>query len=141
MENELDKEKKQYELAVLLDNESGEGATAGILANNQAEVYQRDNIKTINLAYSIKRHTTASLVVYCFYSLPSNIEKIESELRFHSNVIRYLLVTPPIQRSQKLSQDNKEKESKINPSVDIKPPKTESISNEMLEETLEKILQ
>lgn len=141
MENELDKERKQYELAILLDNEASESNIAGLFSKNQAEVYQKDNIKTINLAYPIKKHVTASLAVYYFYSLPSNIEKLETELRFHPNVLRSLLVTPPIQKAQKISQDNRDKENRVNPLIDIKPPKTESVSNEVLEETLEKILQ
>lgn len=134
MEDELGVEKKQYELAILLDNETNESVVADFLAKNQAEVYQKDNVRTINLAYPIKKHTSASLVVYYFYSLPGNVEKIGSELRLHPNVLRSLLVTPPIQKSQKPSQDN-------HPPIDIKPPRTESVSNEMLEETLEKILQ
>ncbi len=141
MENELEKEKKQYELAVLLDDESAEGVVADFLTKNQVEIYQKDGPKTINLAYPIKKHTTAFLVVYYFYSLSSHIKLIESELRLQSHILRFLLITPPIQKLQKTSRTDNEIKTNSPVSVDVNPPKTESVSNEVLEEALEKILQ
>ena len=141
MENELEKEKKQYELAVLLDNESAESVVADFLTKNQAEIYQKDGPKTIDLAYSIKKHTTAFLAVYYFYSLPSHIRPIDSELRLQPHILRFLLITPPIKKLQKTPRTDNESKVSSPVEVDISPPKAESVSNETLEEALEKILQ
>lgn len=144
MENESEKpfdeargkEKRNYELAVLLDNETAEPAIADFLAKNQAEVYQKEGPKTVNLAYPIKKHASAALVVYCFSAPTEVVPTLKEDLKMQPNVLRSLLITPPVLKSKKIVV----RESRPI-SVDIKPPRTEAVTNEALEETLEKILQ
>lgn len=138
MENDLEKERRNYELAVLLDNESKEPAVAGFLVKNNAEVYQKEGPKSVNLAYPIRKHTSAALVVYCFSALPETIPMMKNDLKTQPNILRSLLITPPIAKAKKAVTRSEVKQPI---SIDIKPSRTEVVTNEALEETLEKILQ
>ncbi len=136
MENDSEKEKRNYELAVLLDNETAEPTVAHFLSKSQAEVYQKEGPKNINLAYPIKKHASAALVVYCFSALPEIIPQLKEGLKTRPNILRSLLITPPIEKPKKFAAREPRPMA-----VDIKPPKTETVTNEALEETLERILQ
>ena len=132
-----EREKRQYELAVLLEDETVEPIVADFLLKKQAEVYQKEGPKNINLAYPIKKHNSASLMIYLLSSYPDLILPLKEELRDLPHVLRFLLITPPLIRVKRLPL-SREAHSPI---VDIKPPKVDVVPNEVLEETLEKILQ
>lgn len=137
MENEEGGEKRNYELAVLLENETLENTAADFLSKNQLDVYQKEGPRHVNLAYPINKHVSAALVVYYFSALPELIAKFKEDLKMFPSVLRFLLITPPIAKAKKMNQVRESQPV----AVDIKPPRTEAVSNEMLEETLEKILQ
>lgn len=144
MENESEKpfdgaqskEKRNYELAVLLTDDAAEPTVAGFLSKHQLEIYHKEGPRAINLAYAINKHTGAHLAVYYFSALPEIIPQLKEDLKAQSDILRLLLITPPIERPKKFVA----RELK-SVAVDIKPPRTETVTNEALEETLEKILQ
>ena len=134
MENELEKSKKAYELAVVLKDGAAEKAVTDL----GLEIFYKEDPKVINLAYSIKKHQSGVLFVYHFWAYPENVAAIQKNLDTHPDALRVLLITPPIIVNRK----KQELISKIDEAkVEIKPPKTEEVTNEVLEQTLEKILE
>jgi hypothetical protein len=133
MEDDGVKDKRQYELAVLLDNEN---AALGLL--DGIVVDHKEGPKLVRLAYPIKKHTSAYLATYYFFAEPNLVPALKEQVQTKPDVLRSLWVTPPIPRAQRPVQPADESRNVV---VDIKPPRTEAVTNEALEETLEKILQ
>lgn len=99
--------KKEYELAILVDNEIAEQELTQILEQNGAKITEKLLAKLVQLAYPIKKQTSATLLVYSFTAETNVIEKINKALKFQKNTLRFMIVTPPL---TKISQTKKQKE-------------------------------
>lgn len=136
----MDKEVlKEYELAVLADDESSEMEVGKVLEGT--EVTSKLPSKAIHLAYPIKKRNLATLFVYKFNAAPEIISRMREALRFHPNILRSLLITPPIQTANKTNKVRKETPTAPNvvSASGVKPANPEINSNEFLAKTLEEM--
>lgn len=93
---------RAYELMVLLSPELDDEALDGEMqrisnALDQANAEITSTKSTTpwgrrRLAYPIERHQDAFYVLYTVTSQPGTLEPLERDLKFNSNVLRYLLV-------------------------------------------------
>jgi len=87
---------KEYELAVLVE-ETGTNVEKLLTdQNNDLEIISKEPERPIALAYPIKKHQSATLLVYRLKTLPSLVSKITAQLRFQPGILRSLIITPPI---------------------------------------------
>jgi ribosomal protein S6 len=141
--DQVNKDKKNYELSFLLKNAGEADAVLGILSQYEAEVFNKGNLSETRLSYPIKKQTQAIFGFLHFRAFPDAVEKIMQSLRLNSGVLRALLVTPPV-----LKEDRTEKQflkSAKTDSGDSGSPekitvKGNILTNEALEEKLEEIL-
>lgn len=125
--------KREYELAILADSEVAEKDIDKFLNDKsfEAEIIGRETVDMVQLAYPIKKHSSAALFVYYIKTLPEGAVKIKNGLVFQANVLRSLLITPPIRRA------NIKKRS--DSSSDSKKTSSEVSSTEELAKTLERL--
>jgi len=143
--NQMDKEKREYELSFLLKNKEAAGDVETLLAQYGAEVFNRGPFLDTRLAYSIKKHNQAVFGFLHFKALPDSAEKITQSLKLNPLVLRTLLVTPPISKSERAPRfsnvtEGKPGRVKVSESVPVVVPKSGALTNEALEEKLEEIL-
>ncbi|MFH0926233.1 MAG: 30S ribosomal protein S6 [bacterium] len=127
-----DDTKKEYELVALVDNETTEVELDKFLADDEkAEVFNKMPAKLLNLAYPIKKHNSATMLVYHFYALPEKIIEIKKGLIFQPHVLRSLITTPIIKNNDSNRNSyNKKKTTTTTPIMS---------SNELLVKTLKKL--
>lgn len=127
----MDKDdKKEYEIAFLLVSPEKEEGVAKILQDNEAEIFHQKSVNKINLAYPIKKHDSAYFGFYHFRASRDGISKIRETLRLNSDVLRFLIVTPPIEAAA----------PQPIPSRPVRKQPEPVLSNEALSEKLEEIL-
>lgn len=95
-----DESKKEYELAILADSEAAEPEIDKFLSDPSfgAEVIGKEAAGPVQLAYPIKKHSSAALIVYYLRMPPEGAVKLKNGLAFQATVLRSLLITPPIKR-------------------------------------------
>ena len=117
--------KRDYEIAFLLKNPESEKELAAVLSKNGADFLYQKPAAELKLAYPIEKHVSAWFGFYHFKINPENVKLIKGELTLNPNVLRSLIITPPVQVSNPLGQQ-------VRP--DRKP--TTVLSNEALEEKI-----
>jgi ribosomal protein S6 len=144
-----DKDKKVYELALLLKNEEDLASVLTLVKQHNGEVVQEPRAKKLALAYKIEKETEA-VFVYCNFSAASTDAKnLEHDLRTRKEIIRSMIViaTPPSERrdASMPSFPHKKRHPAMGrtTSLDVKsaPSRPEPLSNEALEKKIEEILQ
>ncbi len=124
-----DESQKEYEIAFLLSSLEAERDFEGALRQNHAEfTYQKSAVEQ-RLAYPIKKHTSAYFGFYNFKTDPANIKAMKDTLALNANVLRYMIITPPVKIVSVSTQARPEKK-----------PAAAAVSNQALEEKLEEIL-
>ena len=123
----MDEEKRDYEIAFLLDSLEAEKELADVLRGYGAEFLHQKSAADTKLAYPIKKHASALFGFYQFRMNPESIKPIKETLILNQKVLRFLIITPPLKAAP---------QGGARP--DKKPPQI--LSNEALEEKLEEIL-
>ena len=96
MAHNEDKEKKLYELALLLKKEDDLPGVLTLLKQLNGEVASEPRAKRLMLAYKIKGHTEAVFVSLTFHAFPEDAKNLEEDLNTRQDVIRFMiLVSPP----------------------------------------------
>jgi ribosomal protein S6 len=91
MANE-DKEKKLYELALLLKNEEDLAGILAFLKQANGEVASEPRAKRLMLAYKIKSHTEAVFVSLTFHAFPDDAKNLEEDLNTRQEVVRFMVM-------------------------------------------------
>lgn|SRR3989344_1152274 len=130
------KDIKDYEISFLLRTPEAIGAVDKILTTAKAEVFERGSVKDIRLSYPIKKQELAYFGFYCFRALPEVLQKIREELILENGVLRFLIITPPVKKSEAGFFSRPDKK----PIAHAPLPQPQVLSNEALEEKLEEIL-
>lgn len=135
-------EKKEYELSFLLKIHSPEEVVFSLVKKIALEMGGSQPGRQINLAYPIKKEMSAIFGVYDFTANPSDIAKLKSQLSSAPEILRFLLVTPPVRVGGGFSRPQikpvpKAPEEKADVNIKIGP---ETLTNEALEQKLEEIL-
>ena len=127
--------KKEYEISFLLDSAEAEKDFAATLGKLGAEVFFQKPATSMPLAYKIKRHSSAFFGYYHFRAMPEVILRIKETLNLAPNVLRFLIITPPV----KAMTEQTDRQAR---GVDKKSPAAapRMLSNEALSEKLEEIL-
>ncbi|HEX4104438.1 MAG TPA: 30S ribosomal protein S6 [Candidatus Paceibacterota bacterium] len=149
--NNEEKEKKLYELALLLKNESDLAGVLTLLKQLNGEVASEPRAKRLMLAYKIKGHTEAVFVSFTFHAFPADAKNMEEDLNTRQDVIRFMIMVapppstqptgpmtalPPMKRGRPAGiRAGAPGESKPTPRL------AGPISNEALEKKIEEILQ
>lgn len=131
------KDKKEYELAFVVKNDSAAGEIKDLILRSGAEITQEPNTSRIRLAYEIKKEREAIFGFMQFVLDPDAVKSISDSLNLRQDILRFLIVTPP---------PMKEKRRTEMPPREIRPqrtlePKTTPLSNQELEKKIEEILQ
>ncbi|MFN3478301.1 MAG: 30S ribosomal protein S6 [bacterium] len=90
--------KRSYEIVILIHPNTTQKEKDEIvekyvnIINQQGEVISKNIIGDKELAYPIKKLTTAHYVVINFLDYPENVEKLKITLRNDEKIIRFLLV-------------------------------------------------
>jgi len=143
----MDKEFKKYEIGFVAKDKIGSDDINKLLAAHKCEIAENGSLGRIKLAYPIKKETIGYFDYYHFMAEPSSIEKIKNELNLNSNILRFIIITPPAEK-QPISAVKTEIRRKtavsrdIGPKIEIKKPSAPPLvlTNEALEKKLEEIL-
>lgn len=123
----MDENKKDYEIAFLLKSPEALKELSGALKSQGAELVYESPLKEAALSYPIKKHNSAQFGFFHFQSNPESIAKMKEALGLSQNVLRFLIVTPPVKMAS--AQPRQERK-----------PAAPVMSNEMLEGKLEEML-
>ena len=136
-------ERKPYEIGYLVRDEEGTSALVGHLKRYEAEILFEGETKSIRLAYLV-RHLLSAYFGYIHFKVdPGVIGDLNNALKLNSQIIRFLIVTPPFtkERSQRSGTESVRSEKRaVKPNVEFSEKPEVAVSNDLLEEKLEEIL-
>ena len=141
----METEQKKYELSLVLKSQSDLGSVLALLTQLNAKVSFQSPVSELRLAYPIKKYNMAFFAVLHFDALPESVEKLSKALNLNPVVLRFLTVTPPIQkmeeRPRRFVSDSKPKQKEeVGVSQSAAPVSKGALTNEALSEKLEEIL-
>lgn len=135
--------KRKYELAFVIKSE-GFAVIAKLLASGGFTVLTENPLEKIQLAYPIKKENYAYFGYCHLEGEPAAIKNLRTDLKLNSEVLRYLIITPPFIKKpawRKSEPTNSPEETKFNPPANRQSPSTEpALTNEALEKKIEEIL-
>ncbi len=129
---------KPYEISFLLRSEEDAAVIVKKLSDMGAEISNEGPVNRVSLAYPIKRETSAYFSYIHFSAKSEIIKSVSDSLNLEPKVVRFLIITPPIEKMVPRRTDFRRPTEEVGESV--KPPKIEPLSNAELEEKLEEIL-
>ncbi len=141
-----DNTKKLYEVSFLAKDESGAAAVVQHLTRFSAENIKQNEIKKIKLTYPIRKETSAFLCsINCELPMDS-VAKVSDSVKLDKNILRMLIVEPQETSGAVIEPISGRASREPEKVTRIKPTKrenadSEGISNKLLEEKLEEILQ
>jgi ribosomal protein S6 len=151
MENQ-DKDKKEYELGVLVETEDDLAGVVAILRTHNAEMVSEPRAKKLALAYPIEKHKEAFFASCNFKAFGDEVKALEKDLKMKPEVIRSLIIhamefSQPSERPTASMGAMKRRpasssSSRPTPSASAPEPRPSSqpLSNEALEKKIEEIL-
>ena len=144
MEQDKEKQEKNYELSFLSQEEGGKEVLLQWINRFGGEVLVQGPVENIVLAYPIAKQSSAHFGFVHFKMSPEQASALSRELKMAGVFLRFLLTTPPCvkTRPRSISAKSKPEQGTVAPIVSPeRRPVTESISNEDLEKKIEEILQ
>lgn len=156
MTNE-DKDKKEYELALLLKNEDNLAGVLALVAQHNGEGASEPRAKRLQLAYEIKKLNEAVFVYFTFKMFGDDMNALEHDLNSRAEVLRSMVIASPApaerpsasamppyeRRSSSRSSSGSSAPRSAAPASsasETKPAPSRPLSNEALEKTIEEIL-
>jgi len=146
-----EKDKKEYELAVLVKNEDDLAPVVTFVRQHNGEVAAEPRAKRLTLAYEIKKNKEAVFAHFNFKALPEEAKILEQDLNSKGEVIRFLVIASPApamspeDRAASALAGGPKRRTRIvrgaGPAAETKPPAPKPLSNEALEKKIEEILQ
>jgi ribosomal protein S6 len=158
MTNE-EKDKKEYELAVLVKEEGDLAVVTALVGQHKGEGVSEPRAKKLALAYEIKGETDAVFAYCTFKAFGEEVKNLERDLNTHAAVLRFMIIAspPPAERpySSMVPHERRGKapyagagsspspssESRESRPSTSRPASSGPISNEALEKRIEEILQ
>lgn len=151
MTNE-DKDKKEYELALLIKNEDNLAGVLALVSQHNAEGISEPRAKRLQLAYEIKKLNEAVFVYFTFKAFGDDIKALEHELNTKADVLRFMVIASPApaerpsaslmphdRRSGAPSGASHSAPRAVS-SAEPRQPASHPLSNEALEKKIEEIL-
>lgn len=150
MTNE-DKDKKEYELALLIKSEENLAGVLTLVGQHNAEGVSEPRAKRLQLSYEIKGVNEAVFVYFTFKMFGDDIKALEHDLNTHTDVLRFMVIASPApaERTATSAMPPREERRPRTPSYSTAPSSSEAprpapskpLSNEALEKKIEEILQ
>jgi len=131
---------KPYEIGYLVKSEEGTSVLIGHLKRLGAEILFEGEVRSIKLSYPV-RHQSAAYFGYIHFEIhPELIGNLNDALKLDNQITRFLLITPPFVKDRSHGPESVSTQSRR-----VIKPKTEvnegvAVSNDLLEEKLEEIL-
>jgi len=131
-------QKKEYELAFLLKEETDAPSLIEALKEMGAEVELEGPVRKIALTYEIKKEKSAYFGFVQFFMEPALAKSLEATLNLRAELLRFLLMTPPTAKGRPQPQAANPQR----PAAKPYEPKAVApvLSNEALEKKIEEIL-
>lgn len=151
MESEL-KDKKGYELSLLLREEGSVKGVLKLLSQHGMEIKEEGQLRKIQFAYPVEHVEQGYFGFLKILSLPSEVKALEKDLRTENGVLRSMIVTLPTGKKAMAEASPRQPFSR-RPDRPAGPaprrssaPSTEApvhktLSNEAIEKKIEEILQ
>ena len=138
-----EKDKKTYELAVLLKSENDAARVLELARQHNAEMVTEPQMKKLALAYKIKGNTEAIFMSFVVKMPPADAKQIERDLGMREEVIRSLVLIPPKESEKQPSAATAAflAQRRGRPPMEPRPSAPAPLSNEALEKKIEEILQ
>jgi len=95
--------KKQYEISFLLKGEGSSETVADLLKKSGMEIVSEGRINEIKLAYPIAKESSARFGCVVFSAFPEDIDELGKKMFFVKEVLRFLVITPPIAKNVRRS--------------------------------------
>lgn len=134
-------DKQQYEISFLLHQEQNIEILMAVLKKIGAEIINEGRISEIKLAYPVEKMKSAFFGYLVFEASPARLKDLRSALTFDKNILRFLIVTPPL---GKFTDQSSKKESKSDTEEKItneeQADSSKQVTNEELNKKLEEIL-
>ena len=151
MTNE-EKDKKEYELALLLKSEDNLAGVLTLVGRHNADGITAARAKRLQLAYEIKKHTEAVFVYFTFKMFGDDMKSLETDLNTHADVLRFMVIASPAPAERTATSAMPPREERrprssapyiasAAPSETPRPAPSKPLSNEALEKKIEEILQ
>ncbi|HTY40112.1 MAG TPA: 30S ribosomal protein S6 [Candidatus Paceibacterota bacterium] len=148
----MDKDQKDYEISFLGRDEKAAEALLKALKQHEAEILMEGPVEKIALEYKIEHLSSAYFGYIHFRIAPAAAKALEHDLATESQIIRFLIITPPFQkqkprwegrvgmrtRDEAPAVDGAEAPAVAHP-ADAKPEAL-PLTNEALEKRIEEIL-
>ena len=143
MTNE-EKDKKEYELALLLKNEADVAGVVALVSQHNGENLSEPRAKRLGLAYEIKKQTEAVFASFTFKAYGDDITNLENDLNNRQDIVRFMIIASPVASEQSASPIVPHDKRPIRPARPMPSdarPASRPLSNEALEKKIEEILQ
>ena len=151
MEEQKDIQKREYEIGYLAKEEDDRQEIMKLLSGYKAVILIEGKTAKINLSYPIKKERSAYFGFIWFSLEPGFIKEITEKIKLNGKILRFLIITPPVQlrdkkialRAREAIKPPKIKKQPILEGEQVKVQKDETptvIDNELLEKKLEEIL-
>ncbi len=145
MTNE-DKDKKEYELALLLKSDGDAASVVALVGQHGGEGVSEPRAKRLQLAYEIKGLTEAVFASFTFTMFADVVKSLEHDLNTRSDIVRFMVIASPEASERSAAsplppREERHPRSAGAPSDAPKPSIPRPLSNEALEKKIEEILQ
>lgn len=141
---------KKYEISLMLKSEEAAEIIFALVKNHGGEILETSSIQKIKLAYQIKKEVSALFLSTVARLAPEKISALDHDLRLLPGVLRFLIITPPIEKEERTERPErsikprpetyyKKLEEPKEPAI-TPPSEPEVLTNELLEKKLEEIL-
>ena len=146
MTNE-EKDKKEYELGVLILREEELPGVLALLAEHKAEITSEARAKRLAMAYEIKGHKEGVFASVTFKAYGDEVKALEHDLGLRADVLRSIIVKLPKPSlravpaaASPMGAGAAPAERYQRPASEPRPAAPKPLSNEALEKKLEEIL-
>ncbi|HVO28614.1 MAG TPA: 30S ribosomal protein S6 [Candidatus Paceibacterota bacterium] len=144
-----DRDRKEYELAVLVKDEADLAPVVALVREHNGEAPSEPRAKRLALAYEIKKRKEAVFAYFTFKAFGEDVKNLERELNTKPEVIRSLIIASPApamtMERQPLPMGAAKRRTRVTrtgTAADAaKPVAPAPLSNEALEKKIEEILQ
>jgi ribosomal protein S6 len=139
-----EKDKKEYELALLLRSEADLAPILMLVGQHNGEPMGEPRAKNLVLAYEVKGRKEAVFAVCNFKAMSDEAKGIETDLNSRQEVLRHMIIASPAPAERAMStlppRERKGRPMRTTP-MEARPAAAKPLSNEALEKKIEEISQ
>lgn len=133
-------ETKSYEIGYLVRGEEGSRALLSHLKRYEVEILFESEVRSVKLSYPIAHLSGAHFGFVHFKIDPEKIGDLKDALKLDNEIIRFLIITPPFAKERSQVPGAEPPQPKRRAVPVIKSTEEIAVSNDLLEEKLEEIL-